>query len=57
MEMKMEMRHRAMLAKTSVGELSARPTPGNLAGLLHMHTHTPSWHVGGFFHADNGPTK
>lgn len=46
-----------MLAKTSVGELSLRPTPGNLAGLFSTHTHTPSWHVGGFFHADNRPTE
>lgn len=38
--MRMEMRHRTTLAKKSVGELSARPTLGNIAGLFNTHKHT-----------------
>ena len=29
-----------MLAKTLAGELSARPTPGDIAGILNIQTHT-----------------
>lgn len=45
-----------MLAKTLVGSCQLpRPTPGDIAGVFNtrIHTHSPLWHVGGFFHADN----
>ena len=31
-----------MLAKTVVGELSARPTPGDIVGVFSIHPYTPT---------------